>query len=133
MQIKSTAAAIAVSLAIISGCEADSNTGGNQAPALPQAGKAVPADDMILVTVNDTAITKDMFAFYFQQRMKGQGDAHNTPAAQSQALNELINMVLLSQAAEKQALGDNPEVKMALEMQRMKLLSSMALYPQFTE
>ncbi len=121
MKIQSTMTAIAVSLAVITGCEADTSA---QAPALPQPAST---ENPVLVTVNDTQITAGMFGIYYRERMQNQPNTKNDPRSQNQALNELIKIVLLSEDATKRDLDDIQEVKMALELKRLQLLSSIAL------
>jgi peptidyl-prolyl cis-trans isomerase C len=125
MKIKTTAAAIAVSLTIMAGCEAETGTQASQAPALPQKAEA-PDQDPVLVTINDTSVTANMLGLYYRERRKGQ-PAANDAAAQNQALNELIKIVLLAQDAQAKQLDGSKEAQALLELKRMEVLSSIAL------
>jgi len=125
MKLRTTLTVLTLSLATILGCEQSTSADSSSAPALPAADTA-GQDQQVLVTVNGTPITTDMFAAYYQSKMQKQR-GRNTPELQSQALNELINIMLLSQEAARQNLDQEPQVKSALDLQRAELLSKVAL------
>lgn len=130
MNIRTTASAIAVSLAITVGCEqtssADSAKTASAAPSLPGQASSERAEQT-LVSVNGQQITADMFGQYYRERMQKQPGAKNNAQSQNQALNELINILLLAGDAGKKGLDSNREVQTALALQRAQLLSRVAL------
>lgn len=91
----------------------------------PAAPPAVPAN-VNIATVNGVGYPLDLFRMFFMERLQetqGQNDA----AFQQQAFNEFMTMVVAAQEAQKRKLEDTPEVKTALEVQRLKVLSNAAL------
>jgi peptidyl-prolyl cis-trans isomerase C len=96
--------------------------GGFTATALAQDGDA----ETNIATVNGQTYPLDLFRIFFAQRLQ-QTNAQNSPEFQERAFNEFLNLVVASQAAEKRQLADNEEVKLALELQRMTVLSTAEL------
>jgi len=96
--------------------------GGLTATALAQDGDAETA----IATINGETYPLGLFQIFFAQRMQ-QTNAQNSPEFQERAFNEFLNLVVASQAAEKRELADNEEVKLALELQRMTVLSTAEL------
>lgn len=77
-----------------------------------------------LVTVNDHPLTQMHFAMY---RSQFGADVDDQPQAQMQLLNELINTTMVAQAAEKEAVTDNVQVKIAIEVARARILAQAAI------
>jgi peptidyl-prolyl cis-trans isomerase C len=135
MQLKFSVAALAIALGFTLGCEAEQSattaaqaqTVGESAPAPAQAPSANDIRSQVLVTVNGQPVTGEMFGLYYTDRMQKIPGAKNTPEYQNKAINELINIVLLSQAAAADGMMDRPEVATALELQKDQLLSRLAL------
>ncbi len=118
-------AAVAAALAFGSGCEQSS-------PPLNAAENPTPptVDEIrsqTLVTVNDQSVTGEMFGIYLNDRMQKAPGAKNTAQFQNQAINELINIMLLAQSATNAGLDKRQDVATALTMQRDQLLSRLAL------
>jgi peptidyl-prolyl cis-trans isomerase C len=81
----------------------------------------------VLVSVNGTPITGELFGLYFQARQQKTPGAQSTPQSQNQAINELVNILLLAQDATRQSLDQRRDVVLALELQRSEALSRLAL------
>ncbi len=80
-----------------------------------------------LLTVNGKPITRTMYSLYFQDRMRGVPDAKNSPEMQMSVLNELSNILIVAQDAEKQGLQNRPEIAASIELLRAKLLTQIAI------
>lgn len=146
MQNRLSLTALAILLALTSGCGQSAPppaqgavpaAAANQPakPPAPEAAKAAPAGDkeghaQTLVTVNGTPITIETFGIYYNDRMQRSPGAQDSPEMQSQAINELINMMLLAQEARNQGIEKLPNVQTSLDLQRDQLLSKLALQQQ---
>jgi peptidyl-prolyl cis-trans isomerase C len=120
-------AAVAAALVFGFGCEQASsplNAAENQSPPTKTVEEI---RDQTLVTVNGQAVTGEMFGIYLNERMQKSPGAKNTPQMQNQAINELINIMLLAQAASEAGLDKRPNVVTALNLQRDQFLSRVAL------
>lgn len=95
-------------------------------PAIATAQDAAADADTTIASVNGQDYSLDLFRIFYTQRMQESG-AQNTPAFQEQAFNEFLSMIVAAQEGEKRALADNADVKTALELQRMMILSNAAL------
>ncbi|MDJ0805931.1 MAG: peptidylprolyl isomerase [Gammaproteobacteria bacterium] len=84
-------------------------------------------DENTLLTVNGEPVTKIMYGIYFQDRMRTVPNAQNTPEMQVSILNELANVLLVAQDAEKKQLDQRPDVAATLALLRAKLLTQTAL------
>jgi peptidyl-prolyl cis-trans isomerase C len=132
MQLKPTLSALAIATLLAFGCDqASSQTAAAaQRPAAGAPAKAVNIHNVLhqtLITVNGEPITAEMFGIYFSQRLQKMPGARPTAQLQNQAVNELVNILLLAQAARKQHLDTNPQIELAVELQRKELLSRVAL------
>ncbi len=142
MQLKISVTALIIALSVTLGCEAEQAAqatvqaapadAAQASPAAPPATAAVAnkANDVrnqVLVTVNGQPITGEMFGLYFTDRLQKTPGAKNTPEYQNKAINELINVILLSQAANASGMAALPEVETALKLQKDQLLSRLAL------
>ncbi len=87
---------------------------------------AAAAADVPLVSVNGVAYSLDLFRMFYFERLQ-QTQAQDTPELQQQAFNEFMNLVVTAQQAEALKLPERHDVQIGLEMQRMRLLSSIAL------
>jgi peptidyl-prolyl cis-trans isomerase C len=83
-------------------------------------------EDVIIATVNGTPYDLDLFRLFFLERLQ-QNQGENSPALQEQAFNEFMSLVVASQEATRRKLEEDPEVAVAIELQRMKILSNAAL------
>lgn len=92
----------------------------------PAPAAAPPGGDTRIATVNGTEVPLDLFRLYFAERAR-QSTQANTPEFQNQVFNEFLNIMVTAQDAERQKLADQPGVKYALELQRMQLMSRLAL------
>jgi len=91
-----------------------------------KAAVSPPAGDTTIATINGSAIPLDMFRIFFSDRLR-QANAQNTPEFQNQAFNELVNIVVTAQDAERKGLDKQDQVGSALAVQRLQLLSRLAL------
>jgi peptidyl-prolyl cis-trans isomerase C len=101
--------------------------------ALLVAGAATAQDaeepitgDVVIATVNGTPYSLDLFRLFYLERLQ-QSQGENSAAFQEQAFNEFMSLVVASQEAAKRQLEQDPEVVVAVELQRMKILSNAAL------
>lgn len=107
-----------VVLAAISiAAEHKGTTGG---PATP------PSGDTTIATINGQAVPLDLFRLFYTERLH-QTNQQNSPALQNQVFNEFINVVVTAQDAERKGLEKQENVRRAMELQRMQLLSRVAL------
>jgi peptidyl-prolyl cis-trans isomerase C len=90
------------------------------------AGEAAPAADVPLVTVNGASYSLDLFRMFYFERLQ-QTQAQDSPELQQQAFNEFMNLVVTAQQAAALKLPEQHDVQLALELQRIRLLSSVAL------
>jgi len=93
------------------------------------AGKAPapsPGGDTTIVTVNGQEIPLDLFRQFFAERA-GQTRDPDTPAFQNLVFNEFVNLMVTAQDAEKLGLEKDKQFELALEVQRLQLLSSLAI------
>ena len=83
-------------------------------------------DDVLIATVNGTPYGLDLFRLFFLERLQ-QSQGQNSPELQEQAFNDFMSLVVASQEAARRNLEQDPEVGVAIELQRMKILSNAAL------
>jgi len=119
--------AVAAALVFGFGCEQASSPLNAAENQTPETKTVEEIRDQVLVTVNGQAVTGEMFGIYLNERMQKSPGAKNSPQLQNQAINELINTMLLAQAATEAGLDKRPNVATALNMQRDQLLSRVAL------
>ncbi len=96
------------------------------APAAPAADPAEPPDTTTIATVNDQQFPLGLFRLFYGERLRA-ARAENTPEFQNLAFNEFINIVVTAQDAKAKGLDKKPELGYALELQKMQLLSRLAL------
>jgi peptidyl-prolyl cis-trans isomerase C len=84
------------------------------------------AGDVVIATVNGTPYSLDLFRLFYLERLQ-QSQGENSPAFQEQAFNEFMSLVVASQEAARRQLEQDPDVAVAVELQRMKILSNAAL------
>ena len=96
------------------------------APAAPAADPAEPPDTTTIATVNDQQFPLGLFRLFYGERLRA-ARAENTPEFQNLAFNEFINIVVTAQDAKAKGLEKRPELGYALELQKMQLLSRLAL------
>jgi len=94
------------------------------APACAQDAQEV--DETLIATVNGQPYPLDLFRAYYGELL-AQRNGQDSPQLQEQAFNEFMNIVVASQAGEQRNLAENPEVRTALALQRMMVLSAAAL------
>jgi peptidyl-prolyl cis-trans isomerase C len=113
---------------VIAGC----NQAADTTPTVPSpntesqsaaADEQPEMDENTLLTVNGKPVSKAMYALYFQDRMRNVPDAKNSPEMQMNVLNELANVIIAAQDAEKKNIDQRPEVAATLALLRAKLLT----------
>lgn len=88
--------------------------------------QAVTDETTIIATVNGTNYLLDLFRLFYLERLQ-QAQSENSPQFQEMAFNEFINLILTAQEAERRELTSRSDVKAALELQKLKTLSNVAL------
>jgi peptidyl-prolyl cis-trans isomerase C len=104
-------------------------TQGERSSTVPEIAEPSSSDmdAEILLTVNGEAITRTMYSLYFQDRMRGVPDAQNSPEMQMNVLNELANIFIVAQDAEKKGLQDRPDVAASIKLLKEKLLTQITI------
>jgi peptidyl-prolyl cis-trans isomerase C len=92
--------------------------------AKPAAGSAAAASPSV-ATVNGKEISAQLFNT-FLQAVTGKPAAEVPPEQKAQMLDQLINMTLAAQAAEKDGLAANPEVKARADLLNAQILAEAA-------
>jgi peptidyl-prolyl cis-trans isomerase C len=90
-------------------------------PAAATAAAASPA----VATVNGKDISAKLFDT-FLQAVTGKPAGEVPPEQKSQMLDQLINMTLAAQAADKEGLGNDPEVKARTDLLHAQILAEAA-------
>jgi peptidyl-prolyl cis-trans isomerase C len=93
--------------------------------AAKPAADATAAKAADVATVNGKAITAETFNV-FLQAVTGKPAAEATAEQKSQMLDQLINMTLAAQAAEKEGLQNNPDVKARTSLLTTQILAEAA-------
>jgi peptidyl-prolyl cis-trans isomerase C len=90
--------------------------------------KAQPAGskDALIATVNGKSYSAELFRAFLAQRLEATQDKA-TPEFQAQVLDEFMANVVAAQEAEKRKLDERDDVKAALELQRLEVLSNATL------
>ena len=101
-------------------------------PAKTETGSE-PMDANTLLTVNGKPVTRTMYSLYFQDRMRGVPDAKNSPEMQMSVLNELANILIVAQDAEKSGLQDREDIAASLDLLKAKLLTQVAIQEHATK
>jgi peptidyl-prolyl cis-trans isomerase C len=94
--------------------------------AAKETAPAVPSGDTTIATVNGQTLPLDLFRLFYAERLH-QTNQQNSPALQNQLFNEFINVVVTAQDAEKKGLDKQDNVRLAMELQRLQLLSRVGL------
>ena len=95
-------------------------------PASPtSAPAATEKASPTLVTVNGKAITAQLLDT-FLQAVTGKPAAEATPEQRDALLEQLVNMTLAAQAAEKDGQADSPDVKARLDLLHTQILAEAA-------
>lgn len=97
----------------------------------PSEATAAPAasleDPNVLVVINGSAVTRDAYAIFSQQRRQAMPESSESPQEQLAVLNELINATLLRQDAEAQGLDKQPELAAMMDILYTRVLAEAAL------
>lgn len=114
MKIKPIALGLAVAITL-AGCQANSE---------PEATKVAAKD--AVAYVNDEPISKQMFEIHLERRTEGQPQLASDEDRQA-LLQELVDMTLLAQEAERQGVAKQPEVAAQLQNLRSAVLAQAAV------
>lgn len=79
-----------------------------------------------LATINGETIPVDLYRQFYSERGRAQRGASDS-GWQETAFERFVDVIVTAQDAERQGLDEQPDNAMALELQRMKLMSRMAL------
>jgi len=134
MKMRTSVAALC-SIGLLFGCNQQNTQAEPTQPSTENRSAVLPTpkpqaanlDENVLVTVNGEPITKTMYGIYFQDRMRATPNAKNTPEMQMNVLNELTNVMLVAQDAKEKKLDQREDVKAAVELLQLKLLTQTAL------
>jgi peptidyl-prolyl cis-trans isomerase C len=94
-------------------------------PASPTSAAAAEKASPTLVTVNGKAINSQLLDT-FLQAVTGKPAAEATKEQKDALLEQLVNMTLAAQAAEKDGLGASADVKARLDLLNMQILAEAA-------
>jgi len=95
----------------------------DSAPTDKKPATLTTLDDETLVIINGQVITKTMYALYFQDRTKSMKGDRQSPDMQMKVLNELANVILITQDAEANKLTEESNIATALLLGRSTLLA----------
>lgn len=87
---------------------------------------AAPSGDTVIATINGQEVSLDLFRRFYAERLR-QTNEQNTPAFQNRVFNEFVNLLVTAQDAQKAGLDKDPGFELALELQRLQLLSGTAI------
>ncbi|AGA89793.1 parvulin-like peptidyl-prolyl isomerase [Thioflavicoccus mobilis 8321] len=82
-----------------------------------------PSDDSVIATINGEQIPLETFRIFYFERMREE-QAQNNQEFQEQVFNEFINLVVVAQEGEKRKLDEREDVRSAVQLQNMKILST---------
>ena len=88
--------------------------------------QATTDETTVIATVNGTSYLLDVFRLFYLERLQ-QAQSENSPQLQEMAFNEFINLILTAQEAQRRELTNRNDVQAALELQKLKTLSNVAL------
>jgi peptidyl-prolyl cis-trans isomerase C len=91
-----------------------------------EAPDAAPPPETTIATINGQEISLGLFRLFYAERMRQQ-NAENTPAFQNQVFNEFVNIVVTAQNGLEKGIDKDENVKNAMELQRLQLLSRLAI------
>ncbi len=102
-------------------------------PILPVGGEQPALSPDVLLTVNGQPVSRTLFGLYFKERVRDPAKASDNPQLQMKVLNELSNLLILSQDAEQKQLDKSAEVEATLTLFRAKLLTQAAIQRHLKE
>ncbi|MEY6430913.1 peptidyl-prolyl cis-trans isomerase [Thioalkalicoccus limnaeus] len=82
-----------------------------------------PTDETLIATINGQELPLDLFRLFYFERLQ-QEQATNTSNFQEQAFNEFVNLVVAAQEGQRRGLDRHAEVRQALALQQLKILSN---------
>jgi peptidyl-prolyl cis-trans isomerase C len=96
-----------------------------KSPAKPAAGAAQPAKSATVATVNGQVLNQELLDVFAQAVMGGSQEPP-TDEQKTQMIDQLVNMTLAAQAADKDGLAKDPKVQARLELLRTQVLAEAA-------
>ncbi len=129
MKLRYLSLALALS-GLLAACDQRPTASQNTPPSAAAA--TVNDTSPVLATVNGAPITEAVFTLYQQQM---QARAPGNPAAMNRdtILNEVINLELARQSAEKKGLGKDTRLQLQVEQQKRAVLASAAIQQYLTD
>jgi peptidyl-prolyl cis-trans isomerase C len=118
---KSVLVPVLVAAAVLAACTRPAEDAGKSATDAKPAAAAAKA----VATVNGTQITAEMFDA-FVKAVTGGAAEPPTDEQRTQMVDQLVNMTLAAQAAEKDGLAKDPAVKARLDLLRTQILAEAA-------
>lgn len=115
---KSVPVSVLAAIALLTACTRPAEDAGK---AVADAASAAPA----VATVNGKKLSAEMFDV-FAKAVTGGATEPPTDEQRSQMIDQLINMTLAAQAAEKDGLAKDPAVQARLELLRTQILAEAA-------
>ena len=88
--------------------------------------QADPPPETEIASINGQPFSLGLFRLFYAERQR-QLQAEGNPAFQNQVFNEFVNIVVTAQDAASKGIDKNTQVQDALELQRLQLLSRLAL------
>ncbi len=122
MRTQKIALVLLAAASLLAGCTKPAGTTGDAAK--PAADAAKPAAGSV-ATVNGQKIAAETFDV-FVQAVTGKPAADATPEQKSQVLDQLIDMTIVAQAAEKEGLQDVPATKARISLLTTQILAQAA-------
>ncbi|MGA7982409.1 MAG: peptidylprolyl isomerase [Chromatiaceae bacterium] len=93
----------------------------------PAAGQPPAVDgNVTIATVNGKPYSVELFRVFYAQRLQA-AQAQDSPEFQTRTLDEFMTLVVAAQEAGKRKLTERDDVKAALELQRLQVLSNVTL------
>ncbi len=120
-----TVASIAISALILGACNKDGEATKSATAA------ATPAVEAPVATVNGQPIPASVFAVVVQGQFQKK-PAEITPEQHKAVLDQLVDLYVAAQAADKEGLGKDPEVLARIDFQKANALAS-ALVQKYTK
>jgi len=116
---------IAFAAVLLAACTRPAGDAGQSAEK-PATGEAAAAKSTPVATVNGQKLSQDLFDVFAQAVMGGNAQEPPTDEQKTQMVDQLINMTLAAQAAEKEGLEKDPKVKARMELIQTQVLAEAA-------
>jgi peptidyl-prolyl cis-trans isomerase C len=115
--------AIAIATIALAACTRPADDA--KSPAKAAAGASQPAKSATVATVNGQVLNQELLDV-FSQAVMGGSQQPPTDEQKTQMIDQLVNMTLAAQAADKDGLAKDPKVQARLELLRTQVLAEAA-------